>query len=67
MELNPCGVPLCAIIDIVLFCGTAVDVRFFFHATILTIHDTLLTARGTLVYFVSVFFFAMVSHAVATM
>ena len=63
--------------DIVFFCGSATDVRFFFPRNVpfqtsvvfSTLHETLLIARGqrsfiVLVFFV--FFFAMVSNAVDT-
>ena len=76
MELNRLRGNLCTIAGIVLFCGTAINVRFFFFAqhsptsvVFLTIHDTLLTARGRRfsLFLSYAFFFAMVSNDVDTM
>ena len=78
MEVDPLWGNSCTIADIVVFCGTVIDARSCFfprnipfqtsvvfltiHNTLLTargrvfltIHNTLLTARGRRVFFVSV-------------
>ena len=78
MEINSLQGTLSTIPDVVLFCGTAFDVRscFFFphnipfptSVVLLTRHCTLLTARGRRVFFVSVLCVSsMASNAVDTM
>ena len=79
MDINSLRGNLSTISDIVFSCGTVIDVRscfvFFFtqrpfqtSVVFLTIHDTMLSARGTLFCFCLMrFFFAMASNAVDTM
>ena len=73
MEINSSRANFCTSTDLVLFCGTAIDVRSFFHTTFpstsvvfLTIHDTLLTADKRRVFCVSVSCVFLVSNAVDT-